>query len=366
MAYTLARVAGANDGNCIATLNQTVTTPTALLSFWRTNLAATASGDRLTVARTTGGTLPLTQTPEKSNANTPAAVGVAAYEWQTADPAASGASILELGAIQTTGTLGLMVGWRNTLPRKPLQVDATKQLSLIGFKSGTVYDRCALFAEPLADRPARTIRGRRGRTRGEWFHSESRRGLPGATTVPNRGQLPMEFRLLQVADWDVAPARGVFAGILDSLAGGGTLFTVSLDGALTDAGALALLAKKPLAGTLTDSGALAKLALKVLTGALTDAGALAKQAQKPLAGGITPTGALTASKLASVALAGTLSTAGALILRANKALSGALTTAGTLARQANKALAGTLTDAGALTKRANKPLAGTLDRKSVV
>jgi hypothetical protein len=156
----------------------------------------------------------------------------------------------------------------------------------------------------------------------------------------------------------ISPSGRLFA-VGDRTATGGTIFTASLSGTVTPAGALTKQANKALAGTVTPAGALAKLIAKPLAGTVTPAGALAKQANKALAGSMASSGALT--KAVSKALAGTVTPTGALAKLVNKVFAGTVTPAGVLTtiKVVLRSFAGTLTPAGALTRSTAKGLTST-------
>lgn len=156
--------------------------------------------------------------------------------------------------------------------------------------------------------------------------------------------------------WDLywVPSSRVFFQLP---AGGGTTFTQSVAGTLTDAGALLKQTNTLKAGTLTDAGAIVRQTSKLLAGTLTDAGALVKQTNRSLAGTLTSSGALAALKTVLKALAGTLTSSGTILKQVGKAAGGTVGPVGTCARFITHALGGALTAAGALVSSLNGVIA---------
>lgn len=158
----------------------------------------------------------------------------------------------------------------------------------------------------------------------------------------------------------------------------GQLFTLSLDGLITPAGALFTQTAKPLGGATTPAGELIKLATKPLGGSTAPAGALAKQTAKPLAGSVTPAGSVT--RTTGKGLGGTITPAGAVAKTVSKQLGGSVTPGGSLTKLVAKvlgggvspsgtlalikvvllALAGSITPTGTLTRSTSKQLGGSV------
>ena len=165
------------------------------------------------------------------------------------------------------------------------------------------------------------------------------------------------------------------------LAAGGTIFPVSLDGAITPAGVLADEVRKTLAASSTPTGALAKQTQKLPAGTVTPAAILLKQIARVYTGTSTPTGALANIRIRLAAFAGLITPTSTLTRQTNKPVGGASTPTGVLTRQPQKktlagtvtptsvlgnvrtklvAFAGAITPGGILTKQTGKPLGGTV------
>jgi hypothetical protein len=159
-------------------------------------------------------------------------------------------------------------------------------------------------------------------------------------------------------------------------AASGTVYTQSVAGALTPAGAMTRQAATTKSGTLTPAGSVSRRAATTKSGGVTPAGTLARQARKPTAGSVTPTGSQT--RQTATTKAGVVAPAGSLTRRTSKSLAGsvtpsgvlgtiktflqsvagALTPSGALARQIGKVTAGNLTPGGALARLTSTALAG--------
>lgn len=175
-----------------------------------------------------------------------------------------------------------------------------------------------------------------------------------------------------------APRRSTVAILKPALFQGGTVYTSSLAGSLTPAGAVGRATSKPLAGsstpagtftgvraylrsmagTVTVAGTVVRQDQKTLTGSTTPGGSVSKATSKPLAGSSTPAGSMTAIRAYLRTFTGSLTPSGTLVRAIAKGLAGTVTATGAAARQAQARLAGTTSAAGALSRRPAKVLAG--------
>ncbi len=143
---------------------------------------------------------------------------------------------------------------------------------------------------------------------------------------------------------------------------GASLFTDTMDGAITPAGVLTKQVIKAMTGASTPSGVMAKslLKMKTLSGASTPSGVLVKQDAKTLAGSITPGAVMSRQVSYRKTLAGSITPAGVMSRSTAKTLSGTITPAGVMTKLKAifKTLSGSLTPAGVMTKYTSKTLAG--------
>lgn len=177
------------------------------------------------------------------------------------------------------------------------------------------------------------------------------------------GRTGNELTEVGAIDTDVGPPIPWTAARADRITrwkAAGALFTQSLAGAITPAGALANRTGKALAGGMTPSGTLANRTNRILTAAMTPAGVLLKQTNKPLAGSMASSGTVSAIVVHLLTLGGTLTSGGTLKGRANKALAAAITPIGGLTKLTSRTLTAGITPSGTLAKQSNKVLGGVL------
>ncbi len=140
----------------------------------------------------------------------------------------------------------------------------------------------------------------------------------------------------------------------------GTLYTQTVSGSVTPAGALVRSARKVPAGSLTPAATVTRFTSKTFAGAFTPAGAVAKRAQKTPSGSLTPSAATQPNKTTAVALAGSITPSADLVKQTIKSFAGSLTPVGDLTKFVARSLAGSLAPAGDLLKQAIKTFAGSL------
>jgi hypothetical protein len=114
----------------------------------------------------------------------------------------------------------------------------------------------------------------------------------------------------------------------DVISGGGTLYTLAIDGAMATAGALGKLASKITAGAVASSGTVGKQPATYLAGSVNSSGAVSKLASRTLSGTLASAGAV--SRVTAVGMAGSVALAGGLVKVAAQALAGLLGSIGDL------------------------------------
>lgn len=147
------------------------------------------------------------------------------------------------------------------------------------------------------------------------------------------------------------PANGSFGGFVgiyvnetSSAGGGGTLYTQSIAGTVTPAGAYTsnYIAARSVLGTITGVGVVVKSTNKFFAGNTTASGVIVKQTARNVTGSVTPSGGVlknTARKLtATITASGALAT----LFATSRSVAGAFTMAATLATQLYNAVVGGL------------------------
>jgi len=135
-----------------------------------------------------------------------------------------------------------------------------------------------------------------------------------------------------------------FVGSISSvfISGGGTLYVVTVDGAV------AL------------SGVVVKGVNKVVGGVVTPTGVVVKRVGKILVGVVTPVGGVINAARFSVILAGAVALSGSLVKRVGKVLSGSVGVSGSVVKRVSKVLGGVVTPVGSVVKVVSKRLSGSV------
>lgn len=195
-------------------------------------------------------------------------------------------------------------------------------------------------------------------------HATSTIATSGSTAATNARQA-WAYRALTAATEDpgafTAPAAEDWsAWTIAVYPSAGTLFTKSVAGGITPAGALTKETRKLFVAGFTPSGVVTKQTVKSFAGSITPNAVLTKQIQRRITAAIAPPGVVVNSKLSLKSFGGVIVPAGTLIRRPQKVFVGAITPIGTLTRESRRTFAGAITPTGSLTKQIQRRLTAAL------
>jgi hypothetical protein len=350
--YTVSKnnTLSANQGT-IARVAPSAGAGVGVVAFAATDEEAAASVRRLTLERTTGGTVATAQTPEKLRAESRAADSAGAIDFSAA-PTISGSPLITLSYQNIATGPSVTRHWR-AHPRFPVMVDPSAFCTLRGTNLAIPVTRTLWFSEP-EDTPNWSLRGRRPIRPGYWFHQDHAVAVSSLATNPMRNRVLPAFHIVDDATWVYPTPAPNLAALIDSLGGGGATFPQALTAAATGTAALVLQPGKLLAATGTGTASLLKSIGKALGAGGTGTATLVRLVGKVASAGASGTATLAAVRLKLVALTATASGTATLIRQTTKLLSAGATGTPTLRKIVGKALSvagtGTATLAAIKTK----------------